>query len=305
MTLLLYHILFTLLSTGRDQAPGEEAQTAFFISDSIRIGAQASFDSKGLIDAYEARIFTPICEGKKCYAVEMDFHWDLIGRYQYFDSIPGKGLTKLDHIPFTPSDYKKLDAVLRNPNSILSAYKAEDLVKDTRGSSIDGSTGATAEDLRNSIVEGAVYSCFTLWHIAQGSVKDSLQSLTLSMLSRELVQKLVGLSDEEINYFLIRNFTAMDFSTYLPELLQTIEEGQGYYAKNAIEYIPDETLCSPLSQEFFAEYYPQLDYFARIALLESLNAGDLTEKLKITLSEDKEKRNSYKGELISELLYPQ
>ncbi len=234
----------------------------------------------------------------------MDFHWDLIGRYLNFDSIPGKGLTKLDHIPFTPSDYKKLDVVLRNPNSILAGYKAEGLVKDTRGSSIDGSTGATTEALRNSIVEGAVYSCFTLWHIAQGPVKDSLRSLTLSMLSGELVQKLVDLSDEEINYFLIRNFTASNFSTYLPELLQTIKEGQGYYTKNAIEYIPDETLCSPLSQEFFAEYYPLLDYFAQIALLESLNAGDLTEELQITLSQDKEERSSYKGELISELLFP-
>lgn len=305
MTLLLHYILFTLMSTGIDQINREHPFTTFNISDSILIEAHASLDHVGLIDAYTARIFTPVCEGKKCYAVELDFHWDPIGRFLYSDSIPGKGLTKLDHIPFTKADYQKLNSILRNPYSLLAGYTTEELVKDTRGSSIDGRTGATALALRNSIVEGAVYSCHTLWHIANGPVRDSLQKLTLSMLSLELVQKLVDLSDQEISYFLIRNFTDRDFSSYLPEVLQSMKESEGYYAKNAIELMPAVSICSIPSQEFFAEFYPRMDYFARVALLEKLNAEDLTEDLKLTLSQDNDERNTYKAELISKLISPQ
>ena len=110
-------------------------------------------------------------------------------------------------------------------------------------------------------------------------------------------------SDPEISYFLIENFTDEDFNTYLPEVLQSIRDGKDYYPKNAIEHIPDDLLCGSLSQDFFAVFYPRLDYFAKVALLESLNPIDLNEALKYTISKDIQDRDSYKSELISGLLY--
>jgi len=244
-----------------------------------------------------------VCEGKKCYVVEIEFYWDLLGRYHHFDTLPGKGLTKLDHIPFTQSDYSRLDTLLRNPNSLLASYAREELVKKNRSSTIDGYTGATALELKKSIVDGAVYSCFALWHIVHGPVVDTLREVSISMFTKALVQKMMSRSDPEINYFLIENFTDEDFNSYLPEVLKSIRDGKGYYPKNAIEHIPDDLLCGSLSQAFFAAFYPRLDYFAKVALLESLNPKDLSEALKNTISKDVQDRDSYKSELISALLY--
>ncbi len=41
----------------------------------------------------------------------------LIGRFHHFDTIPGKRLTKLDHIPFTAEDYRKLAEALDERDS--------------------------------------------------------------------------------------------------------------------------------------------------------------------------------------------
>jgi hypothetical protein len=280
----------------------ENPITQFTISDTINIEVNAYRDSLGILDKYSAYVFTPVCEEDKCYAIEIIFYWDLIGRFQHYDTIPGKGLTKLDHIPFTESDYTKLDYIISNPNSILSAYTKEELVKNTRSSDIDGFTGATVHEIKESVISGAVYSCHTLWHIAHRSAVYNLQEVTKSEFNPDLVKKLAHQNDQEIDYFLINNFSDHDFIKYLPEVLQTIQRGKGYYAKQAIEKIPAGVVADSLAQDFFSAHFDRLDYFAQVALLEKFDNKSLGEKLKGTFIKSLDDRNSYRNELIMKLV---
>lgn len=270
--------------------------------DSAKIEIQAQYDSLNILDSYSAHISTPVCEGSKCYTIEIIFHWDLIGRFQHFDTLSGKGLTKLDHIPFTREDYRKLEAILKNPLSRLAAYSNEELVKETRSSAIDGITGATNVELKASVIEGAVYSCHTLWHIAHGPMVLDLQSVTQQFYSQELVQKLVSGEDQGINYFLINSFSSEEFVRYLPEVLKTIEHGEGYFAKNAIEKMPAATVNSQEAQGFFAIQFDHFDYYAQVALLQKLKAKSLNPDLRRVLSGQIGERDSYKNDLIKSLL---
>lgn len=279
----------------------EEPITCIPLSDSLGFEVYASYDSLGSLDLYGARVNTPICEGGKCYAVEIDLYWDVSGRFFRFDTIPGRILTKLDHLPFSASDYQRLKAILKDPNSPLGAYTKEQLVKNTRTSNLDGFTGATVSEVKAAVIEGAVYSCFTLWHIANGPVRDSLQKNTLGSLNKRLVQKLVKQKDPHIYYFLIQYMTEADFGLYLPEVLEAMKNGEGYFAKNAIELLPAELLCEKECQEFFAAHYQNLDYFAQVALLEKINPSCVNDSLKIVLLRDNGHRNSYKNELINSL----
>ena len=280
----------------------ENPLTHFTVSDSVNIEVNAYDDSLGLLESYSASVFTPVCEGDKCYAIEIIFYWDFIGRFHHYDTIPGKGLTKLDHEPFTLSDYLKLDNILTNSNSLLASYTKDELVKNTRSSEIDGITGATINEIKESVISGAVYSCFTLWHIANGPVVDSIQKSTKNLLSKDLVKKMVSQKDQEINYYLINNFTENDFASYLREILQTIQDGKGYFAKNVIEKMSEDIAADSLSQHFFASSFTQLDYFAQVALLEKLNAKSLSGAMTVTLKQNIDDRDSYKNELIKSLL---
>ena len=222
MKYLLGSIFVYLLVFGTSRVPDDKPENFNSASDSLKIQLQVKNDSLGLLDGYMGRISTPVCEGSKCYTIEINFYWDLIGRFIHFDTLSGKGLTKLDHIPFTEEDYRKLEAILRTPISRLGAYSKEELVKETRSSAIDGITGATKVELKESVIEGAVYSCHTLWHIAHGPMVVELQSVTQRFFSKDLVQKLVSGEDQVINYFLINNFSAQEFALYLPEVLKLL-----------------------------------------------------------------------------------
>lgn len=280
----------------------DQTVTSIIVADSVNIEIKALYDSDGLLNTYSARIFTPVCEVDKCYAIEAYFYWDAIGRFHHYDTIPGSELTKLDHEPFTHADYVKLNYILSNSNSALASYTKEELVRDVRNSEVDGITGATINEIKETVISGAVYSCHTLWHIAHGSVQDSIQKVTRKLFDNELVKKLTAKQDQEINYFLIDNFSNEDFIKYLPELLQAIEDGEGYFAKNAIEKLPSEALQDSLSQSFFTSNFSQLDYFAQVALLKNLGGVSLSQELKDALKAQLEDRNSHKNELIRQLL---
>ena len=43
------------------------------VSDSLIIEVQSHFDSLGLLEIYSGRVSTPVCEGSKCYTIEINF----------------------------------------------------------------------------------------------------------------------------------------------------------------------------------------------------------------------------------------
>ena len=293
---LLLIVFWALLSI-----PDRNSQPLTSQSDSTQIEITPHLDSAGLLDGYQVYINTPICEVEQCYKVQLNLYCDAIGNFVSYDTLKGHELTKLDHIPFTTEDYLRLQHILTDHHSVLSSYQKEELVKNTRSSEIEGFTGATVLEIKRNVIEGAVYSCHTLWHITHGPLADSLKILTASNLDQAMVRKLVSRKDQQINYFLIDYCSKQQYQQYLPEILSTLKDSQGYYAKNALEKIPAEVLNREDAQEFFAAQFSQLDYFAQIALLKKLERDLLTAELKSVLLERLDQRSSLRNELIQEL----
>ena len=288
-------------------APGLSAQAVleagtFVVADSSETVFYLHTDGNGLPDHYRSNVFTPVCEGTKCYAIEVLLYWDLAGRFLKLDTLTGKGLTKLDHRPFKPGDYHKLQLLLSDPSSQLALYDSKELVSKQRRSDIDGLTGATLEEIRSAVVEGAVYSCHTLWHIAHGAVRDSMQSATRSINSAELFRKFVSLQDDEMNLFLVRSMSSGMILECFPEILSSVRQGKGYYGKQVFESLPGEILAYESKQRLVARLYPGLDYFSRIALLEKLDRNQLKSELGRVLSNELDEKNTYENQLIRKLL---
>lgn len=259
-------------------------------------------DEEGLPDTYQAFIKSPVCEKDKCYEIEITMQWDLIGRFQEYDTLTGQGLTKLDHIPFTDEDYLRLERLLKDPHSPIGDYKKEELILDIRKSDIDGFTGATIRAINDIVVGGGVYSCFTLWQLANQKFTDSITKMTIDLFDKKLINKMINQEDLAVNYFIINNLKPNDFLTYRDEILQMIASNKGYFVKKAIEKMPKEIFRDSITQEYFAKRLNSYNYFTQVAFLKQLNTIRLTSSLKKTLLSQKEERNSLRSNLIKNLI---
>ncbi|MEM6344087.1 MAG: hypothetical protein AAF927_09415 [Bacteroidota bacterium] len=134
---------------------------------------------------YFAYINTPVCIDGSCKPLFVNVYWDLLGNYVGYGVIEAELLTKYDHELFTSEDYQKLHWLLLNKHSILARKKLSDLF-DTKpakvekvtfnGVELDAVSGATKREIGQSVVKGALYSCYTLWHLVHGPIADSMHN---------------------------------------------------------------------------------------------------------------------------------
>ncbi len=88
-------------------------------------------------------------------------------------------LTKKGHAVFTDDDYAKLQAILSDKNSLLEQLEPDHVVSPDRTAlDVDDVTAATPVSLGNAVVSGSVYTCYTLWHWANGEVVEQLAPAT-------------------------------------------------------------------------------------------------------------------------------
>lgn len=259
--------LFVSTLFGFISYPEDKPDISFYNSDSVRIDLVELLGHDSLLEGYKAMVYTPICEEDQCYAVEIVFYWDALGNFDKFEFMPEKPLTKRGHEPFTPADYAALQNILRKKESCFSGLAKEQLVEKVKTDYIDGYTGATVATIKNETIQAAVYSCYTLWHIAHGEVVDTIRSNFKYHLTEQMVSRIVSSRDMESYYLLIDQLGTGEFGRYWTELIRMLHFSEGYFAKNLFEKLPSEVLNHKVFQDALAPLYSGFDYFARLSLL--------------------------------------
>jgi len=232
--------------------------------------------------------------------VELIFYWNLVGDFVKYELVPEKPLTKQKHEPFTDADYQKLSELLTDKEPAFSNFKKEELVSKV-ANDIDASSGATIAAVKGQTIEGAIYSCYTLWQIANGEVVELIRQHTVKKLDKKVVQNIKQINTQDADYFLVDNFKKADFISYSATIKDLIKRSKGYFAKNTIEKMPDEMFSSLELQAFFSEQYKQLNYFAQTALLERLQNKLIGNQLAYTLIQNLN-ADQYQSKLIEQLL---
>lgn len=263
---------------------------------------QTVLDDQGIPDFYVAHVKTPVCEESQCYDIEVLLQFDLTGQFLGLDTLAGKGLTKLDHIPFTDGDYRQLQYLLMDERSPLGRYEMEALITDTRNSELDGFTGATILEIRDIVVDGGVYSCFTLWNLVHRNLKFITQERTKALFDNGLIRKMASYKEERYYYFIINNLASEQWLLYEEALLPLLTFDQGYFLKNAFEKMPVEFLENEVVQIFFAKRFAALNYFAQVAFLKRLDGVAISWSLHQALQRELNASKTLKNQLIEALL---
>jgi hypothetical protein len=202
---------------------------------------------------YVCILKTPVCNDTLCQMVQIKIFWDLIGDYIRYDTLPGYPLTKNDHLPFTVVDYNKLQTTLKDGNSILGRKSENELLDHNRkrySEKIDAVTGATDLQVKNAVVDGALYTTYTLWHLVNGEIRQELSDCTRKNYNSAIEQQLLSSGNTNSIIFALKRLNDKDYVDRFQEIIQIMEKGQPlvnfYIAKNLPPdvFLPDENIKS-------------------------------------------------------------
>lgn len=163
-----------------------------------------ALDKDGRPLYYFRNIYTPVCNTGECKPVYINFYWDLLGNYTRFTMPANEVLTKTDHREFQEKDYAKLQEIIAKETSIFSELKMEDLVvKGTEkiSDSVDVKTGATLKTIKNEVIEGAVFTCYTLWHLAHGKITTEILAVTEKLTDTILLHDFLQSNNHHYQYW--------------------------------------------------------------------------------------------------------
>ena len=240
-------------------------------TDTIKICA----DSLAHKTFYEANLNMAICDDKLCAILVLKMYWDLAGNYARFDTLPGKPLTKFDHKRFSDTDYQKLDMILADGNSMLRVLQKEDLVDKSiqvKATTVDAVTGATPETIRNAVVEGAVYSSFSLWHYTNDSIKDLIRDHTKSIYSEEIASQMLNSRNYETQLYALKQLSSKEYSMNFDALCEVMHKSIPMVKAYIITKLPLPFEAKEQNRKL-AAVFPDLDSYSKSVMLNRIT-GD-------------------------------
>lgn len=300
-----------LLAAGPGAAQSDQERVREYVvaeSDTSALTLKLVFDEANHPQYFFSNVFTPVCLTGECKPVYINLYWDLLGNYTRFDLPPGKMLTKLDHEEFTPEEYEKFGAILGNPNSLLRDVAMEDLVgkgTETLTDSVDARAGATLKTIKKEVIEGAVYTCYTLWHLAHGKVRAEMQRITQTYADDALLHRFLASSNHAYQYWAmdrVIDSTGNVTATFGPDLLGVMRGKNLFTARYALQKIAP-SFFDPDRQRWLWETYQGATYSLQIAILKKLAtlplSAFLTEQLALRLSEANQEQFALRRNLLA------
>ena len=169
-------------------------------------------DEDGNPIEYYTWVDSVICKDETCDVVKVKLIWNAIGQYQRFELKKGSKLTKLDHVPFNAEDHAKLQRILLDKNSPLSEATKEAMTTNKSKAAEDGIAGATLLTLSTNVVVGAGYTCYDLWHWANGELVDIIKDISAKSMTKNKLLENLNSSDPELLKF---TFLALKSQKYI------------------------------------------------------------------------------------------
>ncbi len=192
-------------------------------------------DKEGKPEEFYMDVESVVCGDNQCRIDMVRIYWDKLGRYNRFELPDGIDLEKAAGENFSSSDYEKLDAILKNENSSLQDVYKNEIVGTIGSEGADAMSGATILIEKSSYVEGAVWTCYSLWHWVHGETKQIIRDITGDSYSISTLQNL--LQQKNYQKFAIQQLTKRnDFSEKTVDLILKVVEKNLELLKTSLNY---------------------------------------------------------------------
>ncbi|RRB07773.1 hypothetical protein [Larkinella rosea] len=275
MVILAFPLRSDAAST-QPKMPGEVREFTIIENDTTTYILKLAFDDAGHPAYFFRNIFTPVCLTGECKPVYINFYWDLVGNYLRYDFPPGEVLTKMDHKEFKQEDYDKLQDILSRPNSLLKDVAMNDLVgkgTENLADSVDAKAGATLKTVKNEVIDGAVYTCYTLWHIANGYVIDEIRRIMETYRDESLLHRFLSSTNHYYQYWAMERVIDQNGNldaTFNADVQKIMRGTNVYTARFALQRIADPYFFDSNRQLWLWETFRKAPYPIQIVILKKL-----------------------------------
>ncbi|MEX0312660.1 MAG: hypothetical protein AB3N18_00670 [Allomuricauda sp.] len=225
---------------------------------------------------YAANIVTPVCADGECRLMYLRFYWNLLGEYAGYDRVLEEPLTKHDHDAFLEEDYRKLHLLLQDPHSVLRGREIEDLVEKPEPievNGVDAVAGATITEVKESVVEGALYSCYMAWHLVHGDIKEKLKQYTISRYDQSLGEQMLKSDEYDYQLFALRRLTQDQFLDYQDRILELLKSSIPLVRTYIIKSLPQNYWKDEQLQLRTWECFAAVDINSKSLLLNHINSA--------------------------------
>ena len=225
---------------------------------------------------YTSKISTPVCADGECKFMNIEMYWTLLGDYAGFNRYKTLPLTKHDHDEFLDADYLKLHQLLIDDNSILKRRTIDELVeapKPTALNDVDALSGATIAEVKETVVSGALYSCYTAWHLAHGKIKNKLKNHTKSVLNNNMLIAMLSSNNSNYQIFAINNLSLNQYKEHATVIAKIFKTSTPLVRGVILKSLPEAFSTLPKLQMPFWNAFPNIDLNSRSLLLKYLSSA--------------------------------
>lgn len=241
-------------------------------------------DNRGFPIQYSRNISTGVCIDGECRLVHVNLFWNTTGRYLGFKLPDGEFFSKTQHTKFRNVDYDLLQDLLADANSPLANYTLEELVPRVKDLTpdIDAISSATNENVLDYIVEGAVYTTYTLWHIANGPTKQEIEKQSIKLLDAGMALEILNCNILSDQLWVLNNLPAhIELSPELQnKLLELIPGKDIYLSERALHALKPDVITNEIQLEL-ATIFQNSGFLQKRLILQKFKE---TDKLNIEIS---------------------
>ncbi len=259
-------------------------------------------DSLGIIYWYR-RLETPVCLTGTCKLIDVGLYWNCMGDFFGLE-VYGEHLTKTDHSVFKESDYHKLMTILNDDWSMLREYEFSDLLTEDE---VDGVSGATREELAEDAVEDAVYTTYTLWHLAHLGEKEQLIDLTVNELNGNsgMLDQLIQSEQGKYQSFamnLLKSGKIEPTEKTDGLVLKYLASGNQVYEDQAFRTLVFSDVNDEELQAEIARLYQKASLPEKINLINAFKGAEISKPFHDVLDQDRQVENPWFRKHLEEIL---
>ncbi len=238
-------------------------------------------NSKGDPRLFFSEIETSVCADGECKLANIKVYWNLLGNYVGYGIPPEFPLTKFEHDHFEKEDYAKLHQLLLDDNSILKRRKMSDLIdkvpvlsSNIESKDLDGISGATKKEIKESVVKGGLYSCYTLWHIVHGEVKEKMKRYLQSLNSDTLTHYFLYAPYKDYQGYALKQLPKEEFKYHSKQIASIFKTTDALTKAYILKKIPSAVLSEQKTAAQFYNAFPNVDINSRTLLIKKMKLAN-------------------------------